>query len=317
MPTAVRPLAALALPLTAALLLSACGEDAAAGTDGAADAATEVTVAHAQGETTVPVDPETVVVFDVGVISTLDDLGVDIAGVPDAVFPESLAEYGEEDHPKVGSLFEPDYEAVNALEPDLIIVAGRSAAVYPELAEIAPTVDLTVDNTDFFASFEERVTSLAEIFGEEDAVADRLAALDGRIAQIKEAARDAGDALFVMANASELSAYGPDTRFGLVYDELGLTPADPDLTAADHGDAISFEYLAETDPDILFVLDRDSAIGEAGAAAQQVLDTELVHGTTAWQDDAVHYLDSTVWYIAPNGLPSVEQMVEEIASAVE
>jgi iron complex transport system substrate-binding protein len=48
-----------------------------------------------------------------------------------------------------------------------------------------------------------------------------------------------------------------------------------------------------------------------------VLDNELVHGTTAWTNDDVHYVDSSVWYIAPNGLPSVEQMVEEVAAAVE
>jgi iron complex transport system substrate-binding protein len=316
MRTSLRPLAALALPLAAVLAVSACG-DTATDTAGGDAASPEVTVAHAQGETTVPVDPETVVVFDVGVLSTLDSLGVDIAGVPDAVFPEVLAQYGEDEYPKVGSLFEPDYEAVNALEPDLIIVAGRSAAAYPELAEIAPTVDLTVDNGDFVASFEQRVTSLAEIFGAEEEVADRLAALDERIGEVQEAAQNAGNALFVMTSASELSAYGPGTRFGFVYNELGLTAADDELTAADHGDAISFEYLAETDPDLLFVLDRDAAIGESGTAAEQVLDNELVHGTKAWSNDDVHYRDSTVWYIAPNGLPSVESMVEEIAAAVE
>jgi iron complex transport system substrate-binding protein len=316
MRTSLRPLAALALPLAAVLAVSACG-DTATDTAGGDAGSTEITVAHAQGETTVPVDPETVVVFDVGVLSTLDSLGVDVAGVPDAVFPEVLAQYGEDEYPKVGSLFEPDYEAVNALEPDLIIVGGRSAAAYPELAEIAPTVDLTVDNGDFVASFTERVTALAEIFGAEDEVADRLAALDERIAEVKAAAEGAGNALFVMTSASELSAYGPGTRFGFVYNELGLTPADDELTSADHGDAISFEYLAETDPDLLFVLDRDAAIGQSGAAAEQVLDNELVHGTKAWSNDDVHYLDSTVWYIAPNGLPSVESMVEEIAAAVE
>ena len=120
-----------------------------------------------------------------------------------------------------------------------------------------------------------------------------------------------------MTNAGEVSAYGPDTRFGLVHRELGLTPTDEGLTAADHGDAVSFEYIADKDPDILLVLDRDAAIGESGTAAEQVLDNELVRGTTAWQNDDVHYLDSTVWYIAPNGLPSVEQMVEEVAAAVE
>src|SRR5687768_12223774 len=113
---AARPFAALTLPVSAVLALSACGTTETAE---ASDSSAEVTVTHAQGETTVPVDPQTVVVFDVGVLSTLDDLGVEVAGVPDAVFPESLAHYGEDEYAKVGSLFEPDYEAVNALEPDL------------------------------------------------------------------------------------------------------------------------------------------------------------------------------------------------------
>ncbi|SFP65810.1 iron complex transport system substrate-binding protein [Geodermatophilus dictyosporus] len=318
MRTVPRPLAALTLPVAAVLALGACSAaDADVETGAATGSSGEVTVSHAQGETTVPVDPQTVVVFDVGVLSTLDSLGVEVAGVPEASYPESLSRYAGDGFTKVGSLFEPDYEAVNALEPDLIVVGGRSAAVYPELAEIAPTIDLTVDNADFLASFEERVTALAEVFGEEDAVASRLAALDERVAEVRAAAADAGDALFVMTNAGELSAYGPDTRFGLVHRELGLTPTDEGLTAADHGDAVSFEYIAEQDPDVLLVLDRDAAIGESGTAAQQVLDNELVRGTTAWQDDAVHYLDSAVWYIAPNGLPSVEQMVEEVAAAVE
>ncbi|MGY1724947.1 siderophore ABC transporter substrate-binding protein [Blastococcus sp. SYSU DS0533] len=318
MRTAVRPLAALALPLSAVLALSACGGSADADASGTgSSSASEVTVTHAQGETTVPVDPGTVVVFDVGALATLDSLDVPVEGVPEAAYPESLEKYAGDEYTKVGSLFEPDYEAVNALEPDLIIVGGRSAAVYPELSEIAPTIDLTVDNSNFLESFEARVTTLAEVFGEEDAVAERLAALDERIAEVKAAAADAGTGLFVMTNAGELAAYGPDTRFGMVYDELGVTPADEALTAADHGDAISFEYLAEKNPDMLFVLDRDAAIGQSGTAAAQVLDNELVRSTGAAQDDAIHYLDSAVWYIAPTGLPSVEQMVEEIAAAVE
>jgi iron complex transport system substrate-binding protein len=315
MRTPARPLAALSLTVATALAVSACGGSEDTTAEASSESA-EVTVTHAQGETEVPADPQQVVVFDVGVLSTLDSLGVQVAGVPEATYPESLSQYSGDEYAKVGSLFEPDYEAVNALEPDLIIVGGRSAAVYPELAEIAPTIDLTVDDQDFLASFAERTTTLGEVFGEEAAVAERLAAIDERAAEVRTAAEGAGDALFVMTSGGEVSAYGPETRFGLVYDELGLTPADEGLTAADHGDAISFEYLAENDPDILLVLDRDAAIGESGTAAQQVLDNELVRGTTAWQNDDVHHLDSTVWYIAPNGLPSVEQMVEEVGAAV-
>lgn len=317
MRTTSRPMAALSISLAAALGLAACGEAGASDEGAGSGGADQVTVTHAQGDTTVPVDPDTVVVFDVGVIASLDSLGVEITGVPEAVYPASIGQYGGADYPKVGSLFEPDYEAVNALEPDLIIVAGRSAAVYPDLAEIAPTVDLTVDNTDFLASFRERTITLGEIFDLEDDVAQRLDAIDTRAAEVSAAAEDDGAALIVMTSASEVSAYGAGSRYGIIHNELGVKVADDNLTQANHGDAVSFEYLAETDPDILFVLDRDAAIGESGQAAAQVLDNQLVRSTAAWQNDAVHYLDSAVWYIAPNGLPSVETMIEEIAAAVE
>ncbi|MGY1748586.1 siderophore ABC transporter substrate-binding protein [Modestobacter sp. SYSU DS0511] len=315
-----RPLAGAALSLSALLALTACGgeqgAEAAEGTS-SSSAPAEVTVSHAQGETEVPVDPETVVVFDLGVLSTLDALGVQVDGVPEASYPEALSEYGGDEYAKVGSLFEPDYEAVNALEPDLIIVGGRSAAVYPELAEIAPTIDLTVDNTDFLPSFTERTTALAEVFGAEDDVTERLDALDERITEVSEAAADAGTGLVVLTTGGEVSAYGPNSRFGgLIHDTLGVTPADGNLSDATHGDAISFEYIAETNPDLLYVIDRDATIGESGAAAEQVLDNELVRSTTAWSEDAVTYLDGTDWYLAPNGLPNVERMVEEIAESV-
>src|ERR687894_1004298 len=207
MRTQARPLAALSLTVATALAVGACGGSEDPTAEASSDSG-EVTVSHAQGETAVPADPQRVVVFDVGVLSTLDSLGVEVTGVPEATYPESLSQYSGAEYAKVGSLFEPDYEAVNALEPDLIIVGGRSAAVYPELAEIAPTIDLTVDNQDFLASFEERTTTLGEVFGEEAAVAERLAAIETRAAEVREAAQDDGEALFVMTNASEVSAYG-------------------------------------------------------------------------------------------------------------
>src|SRR3712207_8610248 len=113
MRTQARPLAAFSLTVATALAVSACG----GGEDTTAEAAAEsdeVNDAHAQGETAVPVDPQRVVVFDVGVLSTLVSLGVEVAGVPEATYPESLAQYGGGGDAKGGSLFEPGYEAGNA-----------------------------------------------------------------------------------------------------------------------------------------------------------------------------------------------------------
>lgn len=293
-------------------LLTACG--------GATDAEPgegAITVEHAQGTTSLDGPPERIVVLDLGVLETLDELGVEgVVGVPQvANLPEHLAEYGSDDYTKVGSLKEPDFEQVNALEPDLVIVAGRSAPAYGELSEIAPTVDLTVDTTDFLAGATERIETLGSLFGKEDAVQDRLSALAARADEIASSGADK-TGLVVLTTGGKMSAYGPGSRFGIVYDDLGVRPAVAGLSAETHGDAISAEFIADADPDLLFVIDRDSAIGEAGQSAKQVLDNALVNGTTAARSGGIVHLDPTQWYLTSNGLSSLESMVEAVGDSL-
>jgi iron complex transport system substrate-binding protein len=314
----LRALAALPIALPLVLLLSACGTAVPASSTGTPTTAETVTIEHAQGETVVPTNPETVVVFDVGYLSTLDDLGVDVAGVPaDLHLPSHLEKYTTDAYATVGTLFEPDYEAVNELQPDLVIVAGRSASAYPQLAELYPTIDLTVDQADFYDSFRERTTSLASIFGLEDTVATRLAALDAEVEKTTSAASKSGDTgLIVLTTGGEVSAFGPGSRFGIIHDLLGVAPAVASVEDASHGDVVSFEFLAEANPDILYVIDRDATIGQEGQAAEQVLDNEIVAGMSAWKAGNVIYLDGFDWYLAPSGLSSMENMVSAIADSV-
>ncbi len=311
----------VALAAAAALALAGCASDAAETTTDAAATETdtdpaEVTVTHAQGETTVPVDPETVLVFDFATIDTLAAIGVEVDGLPKSTLPGDLAVYDTEDYLDIGTLFEPDYEAVNAAEPDLIIVAGRSAEALPELAKIAPTIDLSNDWEDFRGSIEDNARTLGQIFAAEEQIEELITALDADIEATREAAADAGEGLIVLTSGGEVTAYGPGSRFGFVHDELGVTPAVEDVEEATHGEAISFEFIAETDPDWLFVVDRDSATGEAGAAAAEVLDNELVAETTAWSEDNVLYVDSVDWYIVNGGLGTLQRITDEVASAL-
>jgi len=235
----------------------------------------------------------------------------------DLRLPERLQQYTTDDYAKVGTLFEPDYEAVNELQPDLVIVAGRSAAAYPELAKMYPTIDLTVDQSDFYGSVSERTTALAEIFGKEDEVTKRLNALDKKIAETRTAAEASGKSgLIVLTTGGEVSAYGPGSRFGMIHDVLGATPAVADIEAATHGDAVSFEFIAEANPGILYVIDRDATIGEDGQSAKEVLGNEIVAGTDAWKNGDVVYLDGFDWYLAPSALTSVENMVSTVAGSL-
>lgn len=316
----------VAISLVATLLLAACGgdddddADATTPADGSAaatatSAPTKVEVTHFAGKDTVPVKPETVVVFDLGVFLSLNALGVEVdalGGVNVPIPAEFKAAVENPKLKKVGTAFEPDYEAVNAMEPDLIIVAGRSSAAFPEMKKIAPTIDLTIDQANFMQSFRERHEVLGKVFGVEEKVAAELKRLETAIAEVSAKGPGAGSALVLMTSGAEVSAYGPGSRFGLIHDVFGFKAADESLERdATHGDVVSFEFVLKAQPSVLFVIDRSASVGQEGEAAKKILDNKLVGETPAWKNGRVVYVDGFAWYIAPNSLPGIFAMVDD------
>ncbi|EMG52381.1 petrobactin-binding protein YclQ [Brucella sp. NBRC 12952] len=280
--------------------------------------AADVAVKHAQGETTVATNPEKVVVFDFATLDNLDRLGVKIIGVPGSIaFPEYLKKYDGADYTKVGTLFEPDYEAVNAAEPDLIIVGGRSAAKYGELAKIAPTIDLTVPAKEFISGTEANIEKLGQIFGKETEAKAEVDKLNSELAALKEKTKGKGKGLMILTSGGKISAYGPGSRFGVLHDSFGVEPAAPDLSVGNHGQPVSSEFILETNPDWLFVLDRDAAIGREGTSAKQLLDNELVRQTNAWKNDQVVYLNAQNWYLVGGGLGALHNTIQQLSAAFD
>jgi len=88
------------------------------------------------------------------------------------------------------------------------------------------------------------------------------------------------------------------------------------LQKANHGEAVSFEFIRDANPDILLVIDRMAAIGQEGEGAQATLDNALVHETTAWKTGQVVFLSSAPIYIAGGGIQSMNLTLDEINAAV-
>ncbi|MFG1477776.1 siderophore ABC transporter substrate-binding protein [Xanthobacter sp. V4C-4] len=296
----------LAVLLAAVLALSAAPALAA-----------PVAVQHARGETVLAEPPKRVVVFDPAALDTLDALGVEVLGVPGANLPDFLAKYRDDRYLKVGTLFEPDYEAVAAAAPDLIIIGGRSAAKYAELAKIAPTIDLTVDSGHFLDRTRANVETLGRLFDKAEPAQALTARLDAARARVKAAAPDAGRVLMIMVAGGKLSAYGAGSRFGWIYGDLGLAPVAAGKEGDTHGDVISFEYILKANPAWLLVLDRDAAIGRAAVAARTVLDNDIVAATQAARTDRIVYLDAARWYVAGGGGRATVEITESLADALE
>lgn len=277
--------------------------------------ATEINIVHAQGETTVPINPEKVIAFDMTSVDIMTTLGIAIAGLPKAnPFSGIFEQYNDDVYANIGSLFEPDYEAVAALEPGLIFVANRSAAVLPELAKIAPTIDLSGQTGDVIADLAAATGVIAAIFNKQAEAEAALAEIDAKVEAIVEGKAEGETALVLMVSGGSVTALAPGgVRGGIVYDTLGLQPPVDDLEAATHGEAISFEFLLEHQADWLIVIDRDAATGEESQAAAEVMDNDIVKATSAYQNDQIIYVDPYYWYIVMNGLTALNVQLDELA----
>ncbi|MDB6178055.1 ABC transporter substrate-binding protein [Paracoccus sp. Z330] len=275
-----------------------------------------VTVETARGPVALEAGPLRVVTMDLAALDTISALGGDVVGVPNGIKPDYLSQYSGDGYAEIGTFFEPDIEAIAALEPDLIIVSGRSQAKYDELAGLAPTIDLTPDPTAVIDSIHRNTRTLGAIYGREAEAEAALADLDAQVADLHDLAEDAGTALTVLTTGGRMSTHGAEGRFAVLYDAFGFAPAVTDIKAGNHGQPISNEFIRSSDPDWIFVIDRDAAIGRDGQPAAQMLDNPLVNDTRAAQSGQILYLDPVDWYIVGASITAVENSVAQLSDAL-
>jgi iron complex transport system substrate-binding protein len=102
------------------------------------------------------------------------------------------------------------------------------------------------------------------------------------------------------------------TKQGASSRERGSSP-NAGQAANPHGDAASFELLVKQNPDYIFVLDRDAAIGMAGSkVAREVMGNELVQKTDAYKNGRIVYLTPDVWYLAEGGITATDMMLRDL-----
>lgn len=334
-----RPIAAASFVLVSALALAGCASTAQAEPESGESAPETLTFTwdrnvagddeepeYEKTTVEVPRNPDKIVAFEMASVDTIGALGGEVAGAPLESVPEYLQDNLADDAFNAGTLFEADLIEIEAQQPDLIIIGGRSSGLYEELSQIAPTIDLGIAGT-YLETLERNTTFFGELLGAQEEAEQTLAELEEGIDEAKAATADAGNGLAVMVTGGELKAMSPapteggsaSVRGGLIYDVFGVEPAIADIESATHGEPISFEFLLEHDPATLWVVDRDAATGSAeeGTAAAQVLDNDIVHKTTAFQNDHIVYLDPTAWYIVYGGVETTRVMIDDVLQIAE
>ena len=271
-------------------------------------------------ELEVPYDPQRIAILDMPSLDILDRLGLGDRVVGSATTTlEYLQAYVPGDTiANLGTIKEADLEAVMACEPDVIFIGGRLSASYDALSEIAPVVFLSTDTEiGVVESVRNNATTIASMFGLEAQVDELMAGFDARIEAL--AAFAAGkNAIVGLCTSGSFNILGSDGRCSIISVEIGFDNlGDGDVTAT-HGNESSFELVVELDPDYMFVLDRDAAIGTDGAQlAKEIVENELVMDTDVYKDGHIVYLENpTVWYTAEGGITALDIMLNDLEGAL-
>lgn len=274
-------------------------------------------------EVEVPFDPQRVAVLDMPSLDIIDSLGVGdrVVGSADTTI-EYLQEYMNTDKvANIGTIKEPDMEAVMSVEPDIIFIGGRLAGVYDELGEIAPVVYLSIDKElGLYESTKNNVETVATIFGKEDEVEEKFSNFDERISALQSFA-EGKNAVVGIVTSGSYNLLGNDGKCSIIGNDIGfenIGVKDDGTGTSTHGNETSFELIKQLNPDYMFVLDKDAAIAIEGAKlAQEIVENELVKSTDTYKNGNIVYLEhSSVWYTAEGGITALDYMLGDLETAL-
>ncbi|MDO4909359.1 MAG: iron-siderophore ABC transporter substrate-binding protein [Corynebacterium sp.] len=319
----------LGLMAVTALGLTACGKN----NGGAAVSGPSRTIQDVWGkDIAVPENPQRIISLSEPTIDSLAALGVSPVGAVAGRGQSDLAPYIKSYFPNVplmGVVSQPNFEAIGAARPDLILVDGTSVnnnqPVLDALAKIAPTVYTGNAGGDWKQNFRIVANAVNKAADGEKVIAD----YDARCVELKAAlAPDYGDSTFSIVRWQGTSAalILKELPAGRALNDVGLKrPPSQDREGMGHSDPVSNENLKDIDADYIFFgtlggssVSNPNAGGTVDeAAAQQALSVaEGVPGFTdleAYKNGKILPVDGSVW-TSTGGPKLMDRILSDIQS---
>ena len=299
--------------------VSSAAAPASATISQSADAPFEpVTVQHQLGTTVITKRPGRVVALDMNEVDFLDQLDVPVAGMPKDFIPHFLAKY--KNTPAVqdtGAIVQPNLERVYEARPDLILITSLQANHYKELSEIAPTIHFDVDYRDSRVNhirvIKDHLMTLGQIFGKTALARQKIAELDTKVEEAKRIIQDRPErALIVLHNNGAFSSFGVQSRYGFVFNALGVTPASPAAETGLHGQPISSEFIQQANPDIIYIVDRTAVMEHRPVMDAASMSNPLLRETNAWKNGRVVFADAEAWYVTAASANSLKIIIDDV-----
>ena len=320
----MKKLLSLLLVVAMAFSFIACGQEGGEG-EGDVAATQTITVTDAEGnpiDVEFPTKIERVVCLNHASMDFLDAVGLGdkVVGYLNASgsTPEHLRKYAESDKvTPIGSMKEIDMEAVMGLEPDVIFSSDRTEGKYAEFSAIAPTFAAYVDySAGYIPGFKALAEKHGKIMGVDvSSVNEIIAGYEERIAKIAEFSK--GKTCLLGIFAGGINTLGNAGRAMIITNEMGFTNLQ--LDNVNHGNISSYEAWLELDPDWMFVLDKDTAVGTEAVAAKEQMEVNnpVIAETKAFKSGQIVYLEPGAdWYVNDAGVTSLGKMITCIEEGI-
>lgn len=293
---------------------------------------TEVEITDAHGTVVVPVNPEKIVVLDSRAFETLAAWDIKLAAAPKAVMSEGSPYVSDETVQDIGNHREPNLELIAAIDPELVIIGQRFAGFYEDVKALVPNavvIDLNFDVSEtaenpgqnLIDGFTNSTISLGKIFDKNDEAAQLIANFEKAIEDAKAAYNGTDKMISVIVSGGNIGYAAPKSGrvWGPIADVLGWTSAfEVDNSTSDHqGDDISVEAIAQSNPDWIFVLDRDASVSSTTDAvpAQDVIDNSpALQNTKAIKDGNIVYAPNDTY--TNESIQTYIEIFEIIASSL-
>lgn len=325
-----RKVLALLTSVGLGLGIAACSSSQSTDTSdtSAAQAASTITVEDNYGAVEIAVPVDKVVALDNRSFQILDQWGVDLVAAPIGLIPDTIPNYKNNTNiVDLGSHREPDLEALTAAAPDLIINGQRFSQHYEDIKKLNPNTPMVDfeprEDKNLDEELKRQVTALGEIFGKQEEAKKINDDFDAALNRAKKAYNGSDKVMAVNVSSGEIGYIGPGVgrTFGPVFDMLELTPAleVKDSSSNHEGDDISVEAIAQSNPDWIFVLDRDAAVAEKGEtvvpAKEIISDSAPLKNTKALKEDHVVYAPADTY--TNESIITYTVILNEIADAFE
>ncbi|MDR2114219.1 MAG: ABC transporter substrate-binding protein, partial [Bifidobacteriaceae bacterium] len=249
---------------------------------------TSVEIEDNHGTYTIKLPPQSVVATDNRLFQTLADWNVELAAAPVDLISADNPYKTNPNIVNLGAHREPNLEALVAVNPDLVINGQRFASFYEDIKTLVP--EATVIELDpredqpFDQELKRQVEILGQIFNRQTEAKKLVDDFDASIARVKKSYQPEVKVMALITSGGEInySAPGSGRTLGPVFEILGLTPAIEVDGSSDHqGDDISVEAIAQSNPGLILVMDRDAAVGQGSEGEPYTPANQLIANSQA------------------------------------